>query len=160
MRGDILLFSSNHGLFDALIKRFTGGRFTHAEIDLGDGTWVGEHSNGLVRHKAGPVDARITISSFVSSADLEEGMAWVEEQIKAAGDPEAREYGVFSILSDALKILGLNFALSRTGEWDCSEFACYYLHYAHAASALGKLRDDCVHVSPNDLARAFGVPTK
>lgn len=154
-RGDVLLFSSSNGLFDVLIKHFTKGKFTHAEIDLGDGTFVGEHANGLVRHKAGPVDARF--SPKVSAEDLAEGLAWVEEQIKAAGNPEAREYGIFSIADDALKVLGLDkVLLSRPGEWDCSEFVWLYLKAAHADGPL-KVADGTT-VSPNDLARAFGVP--
>lgn len=155
-RGDIVLFSSD-GIFDWAIKRFTGGRFTHVEIDMGDGTFVGEHSNGLVRHKAGPFAARISV--MPPGKNLDDGMAWVEEQIKAAGNPEVREYGIFSIIDDAFKILGWNFALAKTGEWDCSEFVCYFLNHAHNTE-LGNMADDCVHVSPNDIARAFGVPTR
>ena len=161
MRGDFVLYQSKPGsIADWLVARFTYGPYVHAAVDMGDGTFVAELTqSGLTRHPANGKDRSLV---FVHPrGNLEVGLAWVEDQLAAAGkDPErteSHEYGWVDIVVDAAKVLGFKLILRRETEWDCSDFVTRYLVAAGAAGPLGKAARDPQTVSPNDLARAFGV---
>lgn len=161
MRGDIVFYKAKKGDFaDWLISHFTNGPFVHVEIDLGDGMFIGEHGGGIEVHGQDifEPDAFITPKVKVASADLNVGMNFVtrvaNEDMK---DPKSHRYGWLDIASDVLKIIGAKTILRREGQWDCSHFVTLYLIAAHAEGPLGVQAKNPETVSPNDLARAFGL---
>lgn len=163
MRGDFVLYEKKpHDLADWLVSWGTKGRFVHVEIDLGDGTFIGEHGKGLISHPQDAGRGCIFVSPKSNSATgIEKGLAWVET-VKAeqeASHGKAHEYGWLDIVSDAFKTLGANVILGKPGEWDCSHFVALYLQIAGADAPLQSqgLMKHPETISPNDLARAFGV---
>lgn len=156
MRGDVVLFKSGGGLFDQLIMWATKGPYTHVEIDLGNGLFVGEHSSGVVVHKPEPGRS---VELFRPKGNLEAGLAWVGEVIaeNKASRGEAHEYGFIDIAAEAFRVLGMKMNLRSAGAWDCSDFVTRYLIVAGAAGPLGRQASDPGMVSPNDIARAYGI---
>jgi len=161
MRGDFVLYQAKKGnLADWLVSRFTNGQFVHVEIDLGDGTFVGEHGTGILVHPAdNSVKADfVTPVSKDGQAGIEAGMRWVEGVIEEERkNPQAHEYGWLDITADVFKVFGQKVILRKKGEWDCSHFVAMYLHIANADGPLGHLMASPETISPNDLARAYGV---
>lgn len=160
MRGDFVLYEKKpHDLADWLVSWGTQGRFVHVEIDMGGGNFIGEHGKGLIQHKQDAGRGCVFVSP--REGDIEKGLAWVEilmeEQQKSKG--EAHEYGWLDITADAFKTIGVNVILQRKGEWDCSHFVALYLQVAGADAPLSTkgLMAHPETISPNDLARAFGV---
>lgn len=159
MRGDLILYEAVAGVpFDWLIAHFTHGKFAHVEIDLGDGTMVSEHGNGLTRSN---LDSKRPHVLVHPKGNIEAGIAWVSRELLAAQkDGEVHEYGWLDIFTEAVKVLGGKLTVGAEGQWDCSDFATRYLLAADAAGPLGDAAANPGSVSPNDLARAFGVPVK
>jgi hypothetical protein len=164
MRGDFVLYEKKpNDLADAVVSWGSGGgKFVHVEIDLGDGTFIGEHGKGLISHPRDAGRGAVFVSPKSNSATgIEKGLAWVQfvkaEQEKSHG--EAHEYGWLDIAADAFKTLGVTVILRKEGEWDCSHFVALYLRVAGADAplvALGLMKNPET-ISPNDLAKAFGV---
>lgn len=157
MRGDFVLYKPAPGDFAGwLINHFTNGPYDHVEIDLGNGMFVGEHGAGITVHTQ---DIKKPAAAFVTPVgDIAKGMEFVnlciEEEQK---NPHSHEYGWLDIASDALKIMGSSLILRREGHWDCSHFIALYLIAAGAAAPLGNMAKHPETISPNDLARAYGV---
>lgn len=150
MRGDVVLYESSGSLFDRMIETFTHGRFTHGEIDLGGGKLIGAHYDGIVVHE-GTLGRNVAVfTPPASKTDIEYGLAWAVQQ---AG----KQYGWADILSNGFLILGIPIYLGEPGRWDCSDFVTRYLSVARAAGPLGKQVDEPGLISPNDIARAYGV---
>lgn len=160
MRGDFILYTAQPGNFaDWLVAHFTGGPYVHCEIDMGNGLFVGEHGAGITLHK---MDTSLK-STFVTPKStepggIEAGMQWVEKVIaEEQKNPASHRYGWLDIVADVTKILGNQIVLRRKGEWDCSHFVALYLQVAYAAGPLGKQIATPETISPNDLARSYGV---
>lgn len=161
MRGDFVLYEGKKGsLVDWTITRFTHGPYVHVEIDLGNGSFVGEHGAGITVH---PMDVKrkagfITPISHNGPMGIEAGIQWVEQVIvEEKKNPKAHQYGWLDIVMDAAKVLGAKITFQKPGAWDCSHFVVLYLQMAGAAAPLGKLVMQPETVSPNDLARAYKV---
>jgi hypothetical protein len=154
VRGDIVLYmAAPRDPTSWIISHFTHGQYTHCEIDMGNGSFVGEHGQGLTVH---PGDNRLKF--ITPSKNVAAGMVWVDEQIaEAAKDGSLHEYGWLDIVSLGLKFLGSTLILRQPGHWDCSDFVVRYLVAGGMAGPLGKQALNPEYVSPNDLARAFGV---
>lgn len=150
MRGDVVLFKYTSGFYGWVIKQATGGPFVHVEIDLGDGRLMGAHSDGIVIYNGKPGTNTVSFHPPASNEDIEYGLRWAELQ---AG----KQYGWSDIVSNGFKILGIPFDLGQPGHWDCSDFVTRYLTVARASGPLGNKAEDPGLVSPNDLARAYGI---
>lgn len=161
MRGDFVLYKAKPGAFiDWLISHFTRGPYIHVEIDLGDGNFVGEHGSGITVHpRDNDIPANfVTPKSKEGQKGIDTGMQWVEaviEKVKKA--PKDYKYGWLDIVADATKILGAKITFRKSNAWDCSHFVTLYLQVADADWPLGNLTQNPDTVSPNDLARAYGV---
>lgn len=158
-RGDVVLFETSGSLTDLIISTATKGPYTHSEIDLGNGEMIGSQAGGLTRHKDTPGRNVVLFRPPTSQANIEAGLAWVEhawsEQVKSKG--AAHTYGWMDWISDFFKMIGHPLVFSKPGQWDCSEFVTRYLIAAEAEGPLGSQADDPVLISPNDLARAYGI---
>lgn len=160
MRGDIIMYAGKKwNPVDVAIMQATKGPWTHCEIDLGDGSYVGEHGKGITVH---PQDFRIDSAiirpvSKLGKAGIEAGMQWVEKVIaEAVKNKHTHEYGWLDIVDDAFKVLHRRVLLHRDGHWDCSHFCALYLQVAGADAELGGYDQYKYYtVSPNDLMRLF-----
>lgn len=149
MRGDIILYESSGSLSDRIIVSATHGRFTHCEIDRG-GSTIGARYDGIKVHPYFSDRGSAVIHPKASQEDIDYALAWAEKQV-------GREYGWLDILDNGLNLLGIQLELGRPGSWDCSDFVTRYLIEAHSSGPLGERANNPGLVSPNDLARAFGV---
>lgn len=155
MRGDFVLYrGSKTNAFEAAIMFLSKGPFCHCEIDMGDGTFIGEHGRGLTRHSSDRVGVLVT-----PHGDINKGLAWVEEvYAEAVKNHETHEYGWWDLISAGAKFIGLHIILHlKVGDWDCSDFVTRALVVMGAAGPLGVQAKEPESVSPNDLARAFNV---
>ena len=154
MRGDVILYKSSGSLFDKMIEWTTRGPYVHVEIDLGDGKFIGAHNkpgdSGIVVHEGHPGRNVTPFTPKAAPDDLEAALKWAEAQV-------GKEYGWFDIISNGIKVLGIPLTLGEPGHWDCSDFVTRYLIIARASGPLGRLAEDPGLVSPNDIARAYGV---
>jgi hypothetical protein len=164
MRGDFVLYrGSKTNPFEAAIMYFSKGPFCHTEIDMGDGTFIGEHGKGLTRHSSDRVGVLVSpfgrIITNQQDAGIEAGLAWVEQMYaEDVKNNETHEYGWWDLISAAAKFVGLHIILRlKVGDWDCSDFVTRYLVVAGAAGPLGTAAETPETVSPNDLGRAFNV---
>lgn len=168
MRGDFILWEAQAGnVGDALISTvgIPHGPYVHVSIDMGNGLYVEEHGAGLGKaayqwHRGHTnVDPRL----LVPNADIEAGLAWVEEQYEQAVKNQSTHlYGWGDVFDEALKVFGLslpgiNKLVHGKNAWDCSHFCTLYLIHAGAAGPLGKLAETPELVAPNDLGIAFHV---
>ena len=157
MRGDLILFASQGSFSDRIIEWGTHGKFVHVEIDIGGGLSIGEHVAGLLIHKTPTQPGIVFVSVKAPKENIDHGMSWANGLAKLP--QEKREYGWTDIMADALKIVGAGHLPGVPGHWDCSDFAYRYLIEVGAVPDRGRGLDPAT-VSPNDLARMFGIPTK
>ena len=160
MRGDIILFASVGKWTDKVIvwADKDHGKFVHVEIDLGGSKSIGEHTAGLLIHNT-PTQPGIVFVSLkhIPSSEIEHGLLWATQF--AARPLERREYGWLDIAADALKIVGLPHVPGIPSQMDCSDFVYQYLNRVGAVPKADRGRDPAT-ISPNDIARMFGIPTK
>lgn len=151
MRGDLVLYRAGTSWQDKVIAMATGGPFVHVEIDLGEGTFIGAHDEGISKVGAAQADENhVYTTPRGSQADIEAGLKWAISQL---GDP----YSWIDIFDDGSKYLHLTWYLGVDKSYDCSDFATRYLIVAHSDGPLGQLATHPETVSPNDIARAFKV---
>lgn len=152
MRGDVLLYRSDGSLFDRLIAWRTHGPFVHTGIDLGDGTMIdATSSSGVTRH---PVRYERAIAMSIlpksSPEQIETGIAWLSERV---GD----SYSWADIVDHILPKRLIRILLAQPHAYDCSNLVAQYLMVVEPTLRWGLLKDTPDLISPNDIARAFGV---
>lgn len=149
MRGDILLYRSGGILKDRIVCAYTGGPFCHCEIDLGDGSCIGAHSeDGITRTPERMIERRVVISlqERTKPEYIEAGIAWVMQHL---GEP-------FSWASIADLVLPAPFStlvFGRRSRYNCANLVAKYLEIAGGLDLTHGKRPPMI-VSPNDIARA------
>lgn len=152
MRGDILLYRSGGILKDRVVCAYTGGPFCHCEIDLGDGTSVGAHSeDGISQRPERLLDRRVTISlqALTTPERIEVGIAWI---LKHVGEP----FSWASIADLALPAPVSTLLFGRRSRFNCANLVAGYLEFAGGLALPYGKRPPMV-LSPNDIARAAGL---
>lgn len=150
MRGDILLYASTGSLADRAIALATHGRWTHCEIDLGNGKTIGAWGNGIGVHLVDAGREHVFITPVANSQEIEYALEWAQKQV-------GRQYGWLDIVDNGLNLIGIQLEIGQPGTWDCSDYCTRYLIEAHADGPLGDRANNPGLVSPNDIARAYGV---
>lgn len=157
MRGDIVLCrATDYGRgnwYDRLIAWATHGPFVHVEVDIGDSRFIGAHLSGISEIGAGTGPDYIYCSPQATDEDISAAIAWLRKQV-------GKRYGWLDIISAGLKFLGLPWFIGVPGHYDCSDLVTRYLLIARDKRIIPNLSDlsDEPHlVSPNDLARAYGL---
>jgi hypothetical protein len=148
MLGDVVLFKSSGSWSDRLIEWATHGPYTHVGIDFGGNRYLWADKDGLKIHTG--LGGRDTKSFRPPGTDIQAAIKW-------AGDQAGKEYGWLDIVSNSLRLVGLPVYIGTPGHWDCSDFVTRYLIVAEAEGPLGVKADDPELVSPNDIARAYGI---
>jgi hypothetical protein len=150
MLGDVVLFKSDGSWSDKLIEWGTHGPYTHVGIDFGGGHYLWADRDGIKIHTGLGGRKTWSFRPVALQVDLNAAIKW-------AGDQAGKEYGWADIASNGLKLIGLGFNIGTPGHWDCSDFVTRYLIIAEAEAPLGVLANDPGLVSPNDIARAYGI---
>lgn len=152
MRGDILLYRSGGILKDRVVCAYTGGPFCHCEIDLGDGTCVGAHSeDGISRTPEHLLDRRVVLSlqDRTTPERIEAGLAWVMEHL---GEPFS-----WASIADLVVPSHLSTLLfGRDSLYNCANLVATYLAIAGGLDLPYGKRPPMV-ISPNDIAQAAGL---
>lgn len=152
MRGDILLYRSGGILKDRIVCAYTGGPFCHCEIDLGDGTCVGAHSeDGISRTPERLLDRRVIVSlqARTTPEQIEAGIDWVLEHL---GEP----FSWASIADLVLPARLSTLVFGRESVFNCANLVAMYLEIAGGLDLPYGKRPPLV-ISPNDIARAAGL---
>jgi len=151
MRGDVLFFKGGGGLADRLISWRTRGRYTHVEVDLGDGTAIGAVRRGVTRHPIDLSNPRIhAFSPQTTRERIETGIVFLQE---AVGD----RYSWGDILNQVLTLLPFApVVFAERHAFDCSDLVGHYLEIAGGVD-VSSLEQTPQLVTPNDLARAAGL---
>lgn len=152
MRGDILLYRSGGILKDRVVCAYTAGPFCHCEIDLGDGTTLGAHSeDGITRTREHLLERRIVISlqEAATAERIESGITRVLQHI---GEPFSWASVADLVLPARLSTL----LFGRSAVYNCSSLVARYLdlvgvHDRSQCESLSKI------ASPNDIARVAGL---
>jgi uncharacterized protein YycO len=152
MRGDILLYRTGGILKDRIVCAYTGGPFCHCEIELGDGTSVGAHSeDGITRKSEGLLDRKVVISlqEHTTPERIEAGIAWVLQHV---GEPFS-----WASVADLIVPTWLSTLIFRRDSlYNCANLIAKYLEITGGLDlAYGKCPP--MIVSPNDIARAAGL---
>ena len=161
--GDLRFYRNSGGLVDTIIATTTGP-FVHVDVDMGDGTVIGELSSGLQRYTPSVRPALVAVyptAQHTSDATLTAALVWAVAQLSAgehAGRPP--EYGWADILSAALHRIDAHAVyLGDAGEWDCSDFATRFALRAGLVLAWTDptAGDSPRLVTPTQLAAALGI---
>ncbi|HEU5439853.1 MAG TPA: hypothetical protein VFU88_11240 [Ktedonobacterales bacterium] len=152
MRGDILLYRSGGILKDRVVTAYTGGPYCHCEIDLGDGTCIGAHSeDGIHQRPEALHDRRVVVSlqAHTTPERIEAGIAWVLEHL---GEPFS-----WASIADLILPAWLSTLLfGRRSVYNCANLIARYLEVAGGLDLPYGKRPPMV-ISPNDIARAAGL---
>lgn len=146
MRGDILFYPASSILSDRIITAVTDGPFVHVAVDMGDGTEISAHSEDGIQRR--PLSLSGLTAGPMRGFDVELGMAWLVRQVGS-------KYGYGMVLNAGLKKFGIPWRVYMVGRYDCSVLVVHYLEHCGYT-----FLDDDESISPNDLARTFGILKK
>ena len=152
MRGDILLFRSGGSLRDRAVCAYTDGPYCHCEIDLGNATTIGAHSEDGISFRPHRFPDRIVIISLqeqTSAERIESGLEWV---LRHEGEP----FSWASVADLALPPRVSTLLLGRRSLYNCANLVARYLEIAGGLDLPYGKRPPMV-ISPNDIARAAGL---
>lgn len=152
MRGDVLLYRTGGILKDRIVCAYTGGPFCHCEIDLGNGTTVGAHSEDGISCKPEGLLARrvvLPLQGQASAERIEAGITWVLEHV---GEP----FSWASIADLVVPAWVSTLVLGRRSVYNCASLVAKYLEIAGGLDVSSDKWSRAL-LSPNDIARAAGL---
>ena len=152
MRGDLLLMKSGGSLRDRCVAWFTRGPYVHVEVDLGDGTTIGSHSEDGVSYRAWRFPERVDVVPLSERAPrerIEAGIAWLVEQL-------GHGFSWASIADFALPEGVSTFLLGRESIYNCANLVAKYVEITGGLELPYGKRPPTT-LSPNDIARAVGL---
>ena len=148
MYGDILLFPSGGTVYEWFVVKFTHGPYTHCAVDLGDGTDISAHPEGVTVEQTQANVQLVSVASQARPENLGAAMVWLKLQL-------GKSYGWLDVLSAALHAVGINLYLGQSDHLDCSDLVATYLDILEGKQVIPYHHLDIV--SPNDLARRLGA---
>ncbi len=153
--GDLRFYRSSGDLPDTIIADVSGP-FVHVDVDMGDGTAIGELSAGLKRYPVSPpAPPLVTIWSIAGHSSplaIKAALLWAEHETWAHP-----EYGWLDVLDAGLRAIDPHAPyIGDPGEWDCSDFVTRFLIQAGVMLPLA-LENEPHLVTPSALATALGV---
>ncbi|HEX6542486.1 MAG TPA: hypothetical protein VF040_12080 [Ktedonobacterales bacterium] len=152
MRGDIVLYRNGGILKDRVVCAYTAGPFCHCEIDLGDGTCIGAHSeDGVSQTPEGLIERRVVIplQERTTPERIEAGIAWVMEHL---GEP----FSWASIADLVVPPWLATLVFGRRSSYNCANLVARYLEIVGGLELSHGKRPPMI-ISPNDIARAAGL---
>lgn len=151
MRGDIILYTGESWR-DRYVCAYSGGPYCHCEIDLGDETSIGVHSeDGLAYRWNHLLERRVIfpLHQFTEQERIEQGIEWVLQQ---TGEPFS--WASVGDLAFPARISTLIFG--RNGRYNCANLVALYLDITGGLPLPHGKRPPMV-LTPNDIARAAGL---
>lgn len=163
--GDILFYHSTGTWLEQLVVAATSNGDPHADFvhvaivdtltDGGrDGTIIEATWRGIVKSPLPSLTSnRIVIYPLTPASPSARDVA-----LNSARSKIGWCYGVADIVSQLLRLLRLPFRVARLRSLDCSHLAAEYAAWATLDATLyGMVCDDGADISPNDLARYYGL---
>lgn len=152
VRGDILLFRNGGSWRDRAVCAYTDGPYCHCEIDLGDATTIGAHSEDGVSRRPHRFPDRIVVLSLQEQASAERIEAGLEWVLRHEGEP----FSWASVADLALPPRVSTLLLGRRSQYNCANLVARYLEIVSGPDLAHGKRPPMV-ISPNDIARAAGL---
>ncbi len=158
MKGDLLFVENDH-IFGRFIQKFTNGKFNHVAIDMGDGTMYQAMPFGVEHVATSTEHGKITRYASgieVDAQSLEHGDIFLKT---AEGLP----YDVIDFVLIGILRVFPRFPRPKTRwAYTCSELAASYLWIINYPLPFDFIDSEAERqiVTPNDLARALGIPVK
>ena len=152
MRGDILLYRNGGGPRDRIVCAYSRGPFCHCELDLGDGSTIGAHSeDGIAYRTEAPYERidRIALHTRTSTERIEAGLEWVLQQLGAP-------FSWASIADLALPAPVSTALFGRPSLYNCANLVARYLEITGGLDLPYGKRPPML-ITPNDIARAAGL---
>lgn len=152
MRGDILLYRNGGSFRDRIVCAYTRGPFCHCEIDMGDGTTLGAHSEDGITHQPETMHDRkavISLQTRTTPERIEAGIITVMEHV---GEP----FSWASIADQVVPPPISTLLFGRRSLYNCASLVALYLSVAGGLDLPYGKRPPMI-VSPNDIARAAGL---
>ncbi len=151
MRGDIILYTGESWR-DRYVCAYSGGPYCHCEIDLGDDTSIGVHSEDGLAYRWNHLPERRVIfplHQFADQVRIEQGIEWVLNQI---GEP----FSWASVADLALPSRMSTLLFGRHSRYNCANLVALYLDITGGLLLPHGKRPPLV-LAPNDIARAAGL---
>lgn len=156
--GDLRFYHSSGSPADEVIAAVSGWA-VHVDIELGDGSVLGELASGLTRSPMPQLPAgRVVVyptAQHTSPDQLAEALNWAIEQLSSA--TERAGYGWEDIADAGLHAVDPAAPfIGQAGAYDCSDFATRFCVLAGLALP-AQLAQEPHTVTPSMLAAALGV---
>lgn len=164
--GDLLFYHAEPQRWqDRLVAWGTGGGdpradFVHVAIvaSLTDGgktgTIIEAQWRGIVERPLPSLTSKRIAISHLTPFSLKLAIT----ALRIARNKIGWRYGVWDIVAQGLRLLRLPFRVTRLRSLDCSHLAAEYAAWLTVDAALYQLvADDGMDISPNDLARYYGI---
>lgn len=155
--GDLRFYHSSGSPADEVIAAASGWA-VHVDIELGDGSLVGELSSGLTRYAApqGLPAGRVVVyptAAHTTDTRLVCALNWAIGELSAA-----HGYGWLDIADAAAHAVDPDtaFLLAESGAWDCSDFATRFCEQAGIPLPDALVQEPHA-VTPTQLATALGL---
>ena len=157
--GDLLFYHSAGVWQDRLVVAATSdgnpdADFVHvAIVDYADSI-IEAQWRGVVRNELPNLtDNRIVVYHLTPASPIA-----LQAALTGARGKIGWRYGLADILSQGLRLLRLPFTVGRLHSLDCSHLAAEYAAWAtQDATLYGMVADSGSDISPNDLARYYGL---
>lgn len=149
--GDLLFYHSSGRWYEQVISRATHGPFVHVAVQVDDHHLIAAETWGI-QYESLPLSGVTPHTLTPASKEAAEGaFKWLFLRLK-------RRYGWVDILDQGLKLLGSPLYLGDTAAYDCSDLAaCFSALYTNDRDLMTQVLDHRQEISPNDLARYYGV---
>lgn len=152
--GDLAFYYDGTSVFDWAIRKRTGSRISHVEVEVENGLWIGALTRGVDIHPT-PAASNVKIwhSDAVStSPKLSDGLKFLHTAVD-----NKYKYGAIDIFNQLLSLVKPDgIFLDSPTLFDCSHLAADFLITVdYPLPAELKLNPELV--TPGSLARALGI---
>jgi hypothetical protein len=151
--GTLVFYPSSGRWYERVIERVTHGPYVHVAVAVDTQHVIAAELWGI-KYELLPPDASslVTHSLTPASKDAASGaLSWLNAQLN-------KRYGVVDIFDQALRLIGSPYYLGRENSLDCSDLAaCFAALYTNDPRLMSQVLDHRQLISPNDLARYYGV---
>lgn len=154
----LLFYRSTGAWYERLIVAATcegdpSADFVHVAIIENSDSIIEAQWRGVVRSPLSDLSAHILIHSTLAASP-----AALQSALDGARAKIGWRYGIADIISQGLRLLRLPFTVGRLHSLDCSHLAAEFAAWASQDATLyGMVCDDGCIISPNDLARYYGL---
>lgn len=153
--GDLVFYPSRGRWYERVIVKATHGPYVHVAVALDSNHVIAAETWGI-RYELLPANpaSLVVVPLTPASKDAASGaISWLNAQL-------GHRYGWTDIVDQGLRLIGSSLYLGQTHSLDCSDLAaCFSALYTNDRRLMTLVLDHRQEISPNDLARYYGLPT-